>query len=46
MDLAGELEKLYLKGINAYMNLAAQLPDEYFVMGLGDALLTDEIGEA
>lgn len=46
MDLAGELEKLYLKGLNAYLSLASVMPDEYFILGLGDALVSDEIGEA
>lgn len=46
MNLAGELEKLYLKGLNAYMDLASSLPDEFFIMGLGDILFTDDVGEA
>jgi hypothetical protein len=46
LDLAGELEKLYFKGINAYLGLASFMPDEYFIMGLGEALVSDEIGEA
>mgnify|MGYP001231856611 CR=1 FL=1 len=46
MDLAGELERLYLKGFNAYLELAASMPDEYFMMGLADGLGPEDIGEA
>ena len=46
MDVAGLMEKLYLKGLNSYLELISSLPDEYFQSILPDSLIGYEIAEA
>ena len=46
MDIAASMEKLYLKGLYAYFDLAASLPDEYFESILLESIVGSEIAEA
>lgn len=46
MSIAGAMEKLYLKGVNAYLELVSQLPDEHFEFALGEPFMSDDVAEA
>ena len=44
--LCDQFNKLYLEGMNSYMNLIGDLPSENFVNTLADLVSTDKVGEA
>lgn len=46
MDIAGSIEKLYLKGLNSYLELVSTLPDEYFESILLNSFGDYEMAEA
>lgn len=46
MELCDTMETLYMKGLNAYFDLMATLPDEYFEHTLFNPIFGDEIPEA
>lgn len=46
MDICDSMERIYLKGLNAYFDLMATLPDEYFEHTLFNPIYSDEIPEA